>query len=369
MELTTVWFLLIAVLWTGYLFLEGFDFGVGILLPVVGRTDAERRVVINTIGPVWDGNEVWLLVAGGATFAAFPNWYATLFSGFYLALLLILVALIVRGVAFEYRSKRDNPVWRAWWDRAIVFGSALPALLWGVALANVVHGVPIDAAGNYTGDLLTLLNPYGLLGGVVTLGLFTLHGAHFLTLRTTGEVRQRAQRVASMLAPVVIVAGAAFLVWTQLGLGKTWTWAPVAVGAVALVGSAVANRAGRDGWAFLGTGVTIAMAVVVLFGSLYPNVMPSSTDPAFNLTIDNASSTSYTLTVMTWVAVLLTPVVLLYQGWTYWVFRRRIGVGSLPPDRAPTSTPGPGASDGDGAGAGAVATRGPEAVPAGSTPG
>ena len=333
MELTTVWFVLIAVLWTGYLFLEGFDFGVGILLPVVGRTDEERRVAINTIGPVWDGNEVWLLVAGGATFAAFPNWYATLFSGFYLALLLILVALIIRGVAFEYRSKRPDPRWRRSWDAAIVVGSALPALLWGVALANVVHGVPIDAAGNYTGDLLTLLNPYGLLGGVVTLGLFTLHGAHFLTLRTTGVVRERAQAAAKVLAPVVIVAGAAFLVWTQVSLGKAWTWIPVALAALSLVGSAIATRADRDGWAFIGTGVTVAMAVVVLFGSLYPNVMPSTTDPAFNLTITNASSTSYTLTVMTWVAVLLTPVVLLYQAWTYWVFRRRIGVGNLPADR------------------------------------
>ena len=333
MELTTVWFVLIAVLWTGYLFLEGFDFGVGILLPVVGRTDEERRVAINTIGPVWDGNEVWLLVAGGATFAAFPNWYATLFSGFYLALLLILVALIIRGVAFEYRSKRPDPRWRRSWDAAIVVGSALPALLWGVALANVVHGVPIDAAGNYTGDLLTLLNPYGLLGGVVTLGLFTLHGAHFLTLRTTGVVRERAQAAAKVLAPVVIVAGAAFLVWTQVSLGKAWTWIPVALAALSLVGSAIATRADRDGWAFIGTGVTVAMAVVVLFGSLYPNVMPSTTDPAFNLTITNASSTSYTLTVMTWVAVLLTPVVLLYQAWTYWVFRRRLGVGDLPVDR------------------------------------
>ncbi len=338
MELTTVWFLLIAVLWTGYLFLEGFDFGVGILLPVVGKTDAERRVVINTIGPVWDGNEVWLLVAGGATFAAFPNWYATLFSGFYLALLVILVALIVRGVAFEYRGKRQDARWRAWWDRAIFFGSLLPGLLWGVALANIVQGVPIDAAGNFTGNLFTLLNPYGLLGGVVTLGLFTMHGAHFLSLRTTGEVKERAQRIATMISPVVIVAGAAFLLWTQLSLGKAWTWVPVVVAALALVASAGANREGRDGWAFVGTGVTIAMAVVVLFGSLYPDVMPSTTDPAFSLTVDNASSTDYTLTVMTWVAVVMTPVVLLYQGWTYWVFRRRIGVGSLPLER---TTAGP----------------------------
>jgi cytochrome d ubiquinol oxidase subunit II len=338
-ELTTIWFLLIAVLWTGYLFLEGFDFGVGILLPYVGRNDAERRVAINTIGPVWDGNEVWLLVAGGATFAAFPNWYATLFSGFYLALLLILVALIVRGVAFEFRGKRPDAKWRARWDAALVVGSAVPALLWGVALANIVHGVPIDAAGNYTGDLFTLLNPYGLLGGVVTLGLFTLHGAHFLTLRTLGVVRTRAQRAAHVLAPIVIVAGASFLLWTQLDSGKAWTWIPVLVAAVALVASTLATRADRDGWAFVATGITIAAAVVVLFGSLYPDVMPSSTDPAFNLTVTNASSTDYTLTIMTWVAVVMTPIVLLYQGWTYWVFRRRIGVGNLPREPDASATP------------------------------
>ncbi len=330
MELTTVWFVLIAVLWTGYLFLDGFDFGVGILLPFVGRNDEERRVAINTIGPVWDGNEVWLLVAGGATFAAFPNWYATMFSGFYLALLLILVALILRGVAFEYRGKRDDLSWRRWWDRAIVFGSFVPALLWGVALSNVVRGVPIDAKGDFTGSFFTLLNPYALLGGIVTLGLFTLHGAHFLTLRTTGIVHDRAQHAAETLGPIVVVAGAAFLLWTQLSLGKTWTWIPVLVAAVALIAAVAANRAGRDGWAFLLTGVTIAMAVTTLFGSLYPNVMPSTTDPLFNLTVDNASSTPYTLGVMTWVALVMTPVVLVYQGWTYWVFRRRIGVGNLP---------------------------------------
>lgn len=338
MDLTTFWFLLIAVLWTGYLFLEGFDFGVGMLLPVLGKTDDERRVIINTIGPIWDGNEVWLLVAGGATFAAFPNWYATLFSGFYLALLVILVALIVRGVAFEYRSKRTDPRWRSRWDVAIFVSSAVPALLWGVALANIVHGVPINAAGDYTGSFFTLLNPYALLGGVTTLGLFLMHGAHFLALKTTGKVRERANHTASRLGPVVIVVGAVFLLWTQLSLGKPWTWAFVGVAAVALVAGALANRSGREGWAFLGTGIAIAAAVVVLFGSLYPNVMPSTTDPAFNLTVDNASSTAYTLRVMTWVALLFTPLVLLYQSWTYWVFRQRIGVHNLPAEPHPAET-------------------------------
>jgi len=332
-ELTTFWFLLIAVLWTGYLFLEGFDFGVGMLLPFLGRNDDERRVIINTIGPVWDGNEVWLLVAGGATFAAFPNWYATLFSGFYLALLVILVALIVRGVAFEYRGKHDDTRWRSRWDLAIFIGSAVPALLWGVALANIVHGVPIDAAGDFTGNFFTLLNPYALLGGVTTLGLFLVHGAHFLALKTTGVVRERANLVANLLDPAVIVVGAIFLLWTQLSLGKGWTWVFVGVAAVALIAGAVANRAGREGWAFVGTGIAIAAAVVVLFGSLYPNVMPSTTDAAYNLTIHNASSTAYTLRVMSWVAVVLTPVVLIYQGWTYWVFRKRLGVGNLPAAR------------------------------------
>jgi cytochrome bd ubiquinol oxidase subunit II len=332
-ELRTVWFMLIAVLWTGYLFLEGFDFGVGILLPVLGRTDAERRVLVNTIGPLWDGNEVWLLVAGGATFAAFPNWYATLFSGFYLALLIILVALIVRGVGFEYRSKRDDAQWRSRWDRAIFIGSALPALLWGVALANIVHGVPINRSGDFTGNLFTLLNPFALLGGVVTLGLFTLHGAHFIALKTAGDVRTRARGVATTIAPVVIVAGAAFLLWAQLDLGAWWTWITTLVAAVALIGAFVANRAAREGWAFAGTGVAIAAAVVSLFGGLYPNVMPSTTKAAYSLTVHNASSTSYTLGIMTWVALVITPVVLLYQGWSYWVFRRRISVEMLPPDR------------------------------------
>ncbi len=333
MELTTVWFVLIAVLWTGYLFLEGFDFGVGILLPVLGRDDAERRVLVNTIGPVWDGNEVWLLVAGGATFAAFPNWYATLFSGFYLALLVILVALIVRGVAFEYRSKRSDPRWRAAWDRAIFVGSALPALLWGVALANIVRGVPIDRAGEFTGNFFTLLNPFSLLGGVVTLGLFTLHGAHFIALKTDGELRQRAHHVAAVIAPIVIAAGAAFLLWAQIDLGVGWTWISVAVAAVALVGASLANASGREGWAFVGTGIAIAAAVVTLFGGLYPDVMPSTTNAAFSLTVHNASSTPYTLRIMTWVAALFTPVVLGYQAWTYWVFRRRVSVGMLPRER------------------------------------
>jgi cytochrome d ubiquinol oxidase subunit II len=332
MELTTVWFGLITILWVGYLVLEGFDFGVGILLPVLGRTERERRVVINTIGPVWDGNEVWVLVAGGATFAAFPEWYATLFSGFYLALFLILVALIVRGVAFEFRSKRPEPSWRRGWDLAIFFGSLLPAILWGTALANIVGGVPIDANHEFTGSLLTLLNPYGLLGGLTTLALFVTHGAAFLALKTTGDIRVRAGRLVGRVGLAAAVLAVVFLAWTQQKTGDPASATLSVLAAVALVGALLANRRGREGWAFAGTAVTIALAVVALFVALFPDVMPSTTDAAYSLTTTNASSTSYTLSIMTVVAVIFTPLVLLYQGWTYWVFRRRIGVNQIPPD-------------------------------------
>ena len=330
MELTTFWFCLIGVLWVGYLVLEGFDFGVGLLLPVLGRDDTERRVLINTIGPVWDGNEVWLLVAGGATFAAFPEWYATLFSGFYLALLLILVSLIIRGVAFEYRGKIDDPAWRRRWDLAIIVGSALPALLWGVAFANIVRGVPIDAHKQFTGSLLTLLNPYGLLGSLTTLSLFALHGALFLGLRTSGEIRVRAIALAARLSvPVLVIAGA-FAVWTQLAYGSGWTWGAVAVAAVGLALASQAAYAGRELAGFALTSIVIVAAVVLIFGSLFPDVMPSSTNPAFSLTVHSASSTHYTLVVMTWVAMIFTPVVIAYQTWSYWVFRARLGIADIP---------------------------------------
>jgi cytochrome d ubiquinol oxidase subunit II len=343
MALTDVWFLLIAVLWTGYFVLEGFDFGVGMLLPLVGRTETDRRVAINTIGPVWDGNEVWLLVAGGATFAAFPGWYATLFSGFYLALLLILVALIVRGVAFEFRGKIDSDRWRRNWDIAIVVGSFLPALLWGVAFANIVAGVPIDTDHEYTGSLLTLLNPYGLLGGLATLTLFAFHGAVFLALKTTGPVRERASSLARQAGVAVVLAGGTFLIWTLLAHDKVWTVVPVVVTAGALVAAVLAGIRGREGWAFVLTSLAIVGVTVTLFGSLYPNVMPSSTDPAFSLTTTNAASTPYTLTIMTWVAVVFTPIVLAYQAWTFWVFRKRIGPIDIP---APTGLPArPAATD------------------------
>ncbi|WP_295694386.1 cytochrome d ubiquinol oxidase subunit II [Lapillicoccus sp.] len=336
MELTTFWFIVIGVLWVGYLVLEGFDFGVGMLLPILGRgtdpgdSDRRRRVLINTIGPVWDGNEVWVLTAGGAMFAAFPHWYATLFSGFYLPLLLILVALIVRNLGFDYRGKRDSVAWRRGWDRAIVIGSALPALLWGVALTNVVRGVPIDAHREYVGNLFTLLNPVALIGGITTLLLFLTHGALFVALKTEGPIRADARRLAGRIG--VVAAGFAVLFLAILGFGKgtVFSWATTVVAAVALVSALVANARQREGWAFAGTFVTIAGAVATMFIVLFPDVMPSTLNPAWSLTVANASSTPYTLRIMTVVALIFTPIVIAYQAWTYWVFRKRIAVHHIP---------------------------------------
>lgn len=330
MELTTVWFILITVLFVGYFVLEGFDFGVGMLVGLLGKDERERRVLVNTIGPVWDGNEVWLLVGGGAMFAAFPEWYATLFSGFYLPLFIILVALIIRGVAFEYRGKRDDQLWRDRWDWAIIIGSFLPALLWGVAFANIVRGVPIDSAHEYTGGFFNLLNPYALLGGLVTLTVFLVHGAVFVALKTVGDIRERAHRFAQRVGGVAAVLAVVFIVWTGLDHDKMAVWVIGALAAVALLGGLAGSRVGRDGWAFIGTAVAIALVVTMLFVALFPNVMPSTTDAAFSLTVDNASSTPYTLKIMTWVAVVFTPIVVLYQSWSYWVFRKRIGVHHIP---------------------------------------
>ncbi|MBN9790026.1 cytochrome d ubiquinol oxidase subunit II [Pseudonocardia sp. TMWB2A] len=322
MALVDVWFVLIAVLWTGYLCLEGFDFGVGMLLPVVARDEPDRRVALGTIGPVWDGNEVWLIVAGGATFAAFPEWYASLFSGFYLAFLLLLVALILRGIALEYRGR--EPRWAPVLDRVLTGSSLAAALLLGVALANIVHGVPLDADHEFTGTLLTLLHPYALLGGVTTVLVFALHGAAFLALKTDGPVRERSTTVAVTAGLCAIPAGAAFLVWTLLDGAPVWIVAPVLVAALGLAGGTLAAVRGRSGWSFTATTVAIVAVAVTLFGSLYPDVLPSTTDPAFSLTVVNAASTPYTLTIMTWVAAVVTPVVLAYQAWTFWVFRRRL---------------------------------------------
>lgn len=340
MELQTIWFGLIAVLWIGYFVLEGFDFGVGILLRAVGKTEAERRAIVTTLGPLWDGNEVWVLVAGGATFAAFPEWYATLFSGFYLPLLLILVALIVRGVAFEYRSKHADLKWRERWDWAIAFGSFIPALLWGVAFANIIRGVPLEEQnGNieYVGGFFNLLNPYALLGGLVTLSLFLTHGAIFLTLKTSGTIRDRAHALATKIGLVAAVLAVVFLLWTQLSYSdKTWTWVTILAAAALWLAGLGMNLKRREGWAFVFSALTLALAVVSLFGVLYPNVMPNIDRAIPGLDIYNASSTDYTLKIMTIVAVVFTPIVLAYQAWTYWIFRKRMSAEMVPSPEAGT---------------------------------
>ncbi|MEU6828646.1 cytochrome d ubiquinol oxidase subunit II [Nocardia beijingensis] len=332
MSLQEFWFVLIGVLFTGYFVLEGFDFGVGMLMPILGKgSDRRRRAVLNTIGPVWDANEVWLITAGAAMFAAFPEWYASLFSGFYLALLLVLVALILRICAIEYRGKIDDPRWRARCDIGIGIGSWVPALAWGWVFANVVHGVPLNEKKQFAGSVADLFGPYALLGGLATGLLFALHGAMFLVLKTAGEVRDDARRTARLLlVPAVVVVGG-FGLWTQLAHGTGWTWIPLGLAVLGLAVAAAADVAQRDGWAFTGTTVTVAAATALLFGSLFPAVLPSTIDAAFDLTVYNASSTPYTLKVMSWAAALVTPVVLVYQGWTYWVFRKRITVEQIPP--------------------------------------
>jgi len=329
MDLNIIWFILVTVLFVGFFFLEGFDYGVGILLPFLGKDDKSRRVIINTIGPHWDGNEVWLLTAGGAIFAAFPHWYATMFSGFYLALFLMLVALIVRAVSFEFRSKDENSQWRNVWDWAIFFGSFVPALLWGVALANLIRGVPIDESMTYTGGFFNLLNPYALVGGLASLSLFTLHGAIFLALKTTDDILEDSRKIARKLWLPTTVILLLFVAYSYVetdmfaALGINPGSVPVvALLAILSVGSLL--KAKKEGWAFIMTGITIAFSTVIVFSGLFPRVMVSSTNPEWSLTIYNASSTPYTLEVMSIVAAVFVPIVLVYQSWTYWVFRKRI---------------------------------------------
>ncbi|WP_119072159.1 cytochrome d ubiquinol oxidase subunit II [Aggregatilinea lenta] len=329
MSLSDLWFILISVLFIGFFFLEGFDYGVGILLPFLGKTDTERRQIIGTIGPFWDANEVWMITAGGAMFAAFPHWYATLFSGFYLALALILLALILRGVAFEFRSKRDDPQWRSRWDWAIFFGSVIPALLWGVAFGNIIRGTPIDASMNFTGNFFDLVSPYTIITGLAGVAVFVLHGAIFITMRTEGAVEKRAQDWArKFVMPVIAVCALlAIANYAQLDLyteiGANPGVVPVATAASLLaVGYFVWNR--QFTWAFAMMALTMVLALVTYFWFLYPNVMVSSTNSAFSLTVDSASSSDYTLKVMSIVALIFVPIVLVYQGWTYWVFRKRV---------------------------------------------
>jgi cytochrome d ubiquinol oxidase subunit II len=333
MDLNTIWFVLIAVLFIGFFVLEGFDYGVGILLPFLGKNDIERRAIINTIGTHWDGNEVWMITAGGAMFAAFPNWYATLFSGFYLALVIMLLALILRGVAFEYRSKRESPVWRNRWDWMIFIGSFVPSLLWGVAISNIIRGVPIDDKMNYTGTFFTLLNPYSLLGGITALAIFTLHGAIFLSLKLADELLERARKTARQLwLPTVILLFAYIIfgyfdtdMFTKLGVNPGVI--PI-LGGISILTVGWLLKIKREGWAFLMTALTIAFSTITIFMGLYPRVMVSSTNPDWSLTIYNASSSPYTLKTMTIIAIIFVPIVLAYQAWSYWVFRKRISTKS-----------------------------------------
>ncbi len=327
--LQTLWFILIAVLWIGFFFLEGFDFGVGMLLPFIGKKDEERRAIINTIGTTWDGNEVWLLTAGGATFAAFPQWYATMFSGFYVALFLLLVGLIIRGISFEYRSKDPNPKWRHTFDWMIAVGSFLAPLLLGTAFCNLARGVPIDQNMTYTGNLFTLLNPYGLIGGATMVTVFLLHGANFLGLKLEGDLRERVRSASRKLyiaaAVMVVVLAISTYFYTDIltKIGVDPGIVPILAVAVLLSTIYFINK-GMEGWAFTFTGLHIVLTQVAFFTLMFPRVMISSTNPQWSLTIYNASSSQYTLTVMSIVALIFVPIVLAYQGWTYYMFRKRV---------------------------------------------
>jgi cytochrome d ubiquinol oxidase subunit II len=329
MNLNTFWFMVIAVLFTGFFFLEGFDYGVGMLMPFLGKTDAERRGIINTIGPVWDGNEVWMITAGGALFASFPHVYATLFSGFYLALILMLVALILRGVGFEFRGKREDKGWRTFWDWAIFTGSLLPALLWGVTVANLMRGFAIQQDMNYYGGLIPLLNPYALLGGAVFVALFILHGANFLILKAPEDIAALTRKIAFPGWIIATVLTVAFVVWTFFAtdiLTKSGIngLVPAVLAATALLVTGWLVRIGKSGWAFVAGALTIVFATVMVFTGLYPRILISTLNTDWSLTISNAASGHYTLKVLTIVAAIFVPIVLAYQGWTYWVFRKRV---------------------------------------------
>lgn len=337
MGLQQLWFAVIGALFLGFLVLEGFDFGVGMLMEPLARTgsgdpEIHRRAVLNTIGPVWDGNEVWLLTAGAGMFAAFPGWYATVFSTLYLPLLAILFGMILRAVAIEWRGKIDNTKWRAWADVGIAAGSWLPAVLWGVAFAILVRGLPIDADGHVHLSIGDVLSAYTLLGGIATAGLFMLYGAVFVALKTAGPIRDDAYKFARWLSIPVTVLVAGYGVWTQLAHGKQWTWAVLGMAVVAqLAAVLLVWLRSSDGWAFVCTLVVVAAVVVLLFGVLYPNLVPSTLNEQWNVTIFNASSTPYTLKIMTWVTAIFAPLTVGYQAWTYWVFRQRISAQRIPP--------------------------------------
>ena len=328
MDLNILWFALIAILFTGFFFLEGFDYGVGMLLPVVGKGDQERRIVLNTIGPFWDGNEVWLLTAGGAIFAAFPNWDATLFSGFYLALFLVLVMLIIRCVGIEFRSKVASVKWRKSWDMLIAVASLLSALLWGVAVSTLMTGVPIDQNMEFVGSFFTLLTPFSIVGGVVFVLLFMFHGALFLQLKVGSDaVLERVNKIAAkagiILIPVVLVWVVMAYLMTDI-LSRPLSLILVALAAAALVISVLMQMKKRLGYAFIANALVIVLVTIAVFAGMFPRVLISTLDPAWSLTIYNASSSPYTLKIMSIIALTLVPIVLLYQGWNYWIFRKRI---------------------------------------------
>ncbi|WP_029115609.1 cytochrome d ubiquinol oxidase subunit II [Mycobacterium sp. URHB0044] len=336
MALQDFWFIALAALFVGFFVLEGFDFGVGMLMKPLGRVamgdrEQHERAVLNTIGPVWDGNEVWLITAGGAMFAAFPGMYATVFSGLYLPLLVILLSMILRICAIEWRGKIDDPQWRGWADLGIGLGSWLPAALWGVAFAALARGLPVGADKQIDLTVAAILNPYTLLGGLATAGLFAFHGAVYIRLKTEGAVRDDAIRFATRLALPVTVVVAGFGLWTQLAHGKSWTWLILGIAVVAQLSAVmlVWSRGG-DGWTFVATTVVVAAVVTLLFAVLYPNLVPSTLNPDWSLTVANASSTPYTLKIMSWAAAIFAPLVIGYQSWTYWVFRQRISAARIP---------------------------------------
>lgn len=324
MTLPDLWFVLIGLFFTGYFVLDGFDFGVGMSLPFLAKDDTDRRVLINTIGPVWDLNETWVIVAGAALFAAFPEWYATVFSGFYLVMLMILLTLILRGVSFEYRHQRPEHKWKRNFDRMIFIGSVVPAFLWGLIFANLVRGMALDANFDYIGSFADLFNAYSILGGLTTLMLFFTHGVIFASLKTDGEIRVRARTLATRSGAVTIVVAGLFLLTTSLAHGNTLSIALSAVAVVTIVVSYLANIRGREGVAFAFMAVTIAVAVASLFGALFPNVLPATNDPANTMTIANSSSGQYTLQLMSWISLVFVPLILGYQGFTYWIFRKRV---------------------------------------------
>ena len=333
MTLPELWFILIALLWTGFFILEGFDLGVGMLHGHVGRTEAGKRAAVGTIGPLWDGNEVWLIVAAAAMFAAFPAWYATTFSAAYLLVLLLLVALIGRGVAFEYRGKHDSVAWRRTWDIAMTGGSVVVPLVIGIILGSLLNGLPVGEDQEFTGSIADLLQPYPIFFGLTLVVVCLLHGSVFLWLKTRDDLEERSARFAGRIAPLTVVVVLAFVVWTHVVADKGVLINVLQVVAVvAAVGAWWLVHEKAVGWAFVATCVTIATTVLGLFVDLYPRLLVSTTSSSYDLTVTNAASGDYALKVMTVITLVFFPLVLLYQGWTYYVFRARVRTEDFEPE-------------------------------------